>query len=187
MSKIPHLYRQYEVGYCSPLLLANVFNDSSFLNYLKDNDFKSCGDEQWNVMINNFNQDIELVDILYINQAFGNGKLPLNLIEKVVKKKIPTDHYFPVFYYFLTVQKTSVDIWHSTAILQINNNLWYSDPYNEYIFKFTKMSELKNEFIKCNRIQTLILKENENESLAYFKGDYIFGSKIRNTLLSKIN
>ena len=184
MQRILHSYRQHKQGYCSPLLLANIFNDSKFLDYLKNDNFESCDDDQWDEMINNFDPSLEIVDVLYLSHDFGNSKLPLNLIGEVVKKEIETGYHFPIFYYFLTVQRTSIDIWHATAILNINNTLWYSDPYNEYMFQFDDINLLENQFVKCNRIRTLIAKEYDK--YVYLKGDYVFGSKVQNTLLTKI-
>lgn len=184
MDKIPHLYRQDKVGYCSPILFANIFNDSTFLDYLNNDNFFSSGENEWNIMVNDVNNNLKRLEILYLNQNYGNGQLPLDLIEKVVKKKIEVENSFqiPIVYYFLTVQITTVDIWHSTAILNINNNLWYSDPYNEYMFKFNDINEIKNQFIKCHSIETLIIKNTK--AIACLAGEYIFGSKVQSSLLN---
>ena len=178
--EIKHNNRQVKPGYCSPILLSNIFNDQEYYDiYLKDERFFGSGDEEWKEMIERKFPQLKLNDVLYINQCFGNGGLTDLLIDQVVRTPIEIDpsEELPIFCYFLTVKRMVAvgDVWHSVAILNVGGTLWYSDPYNESMYTFDHVVDLFS-WSKCHRIQTLFNKEDEK--FAFLRGDVIFGSKV---------
>lgn len=177
--EIKHNNRQVEPGYCSPILLSNVFNDQEYYDiYLKDERFFGSGDEEWKEMIGRKFPELELHDVLYINQCFGNGGFSNLLVDQVVKTPIEVDpnEELPIFYYFLTVKRVMAvgDVWHSVAILNVGGTLWYSDPYNESMYTFDSALDLA--WSKCHRIQTLFNKEDGK--FTFLRGDVVFGSRV---------
>lgn len=175
--EIAHCKRQISPGYCSPILLLNVFNDVDYEHFIDNPRFFGSGDQEWKEMIEYKLPQFAVDDIAYVNQNFGKGALPCLLIDQVINTPIKTNEQLAIVYYFLTVKRigTLGDMWHSTAILNVNGTLWYSDPYNESMFTFNSVCDLV-EFSKCHRIQTLIHKETQ--SVGFLRGECIFGSKV---------
>ncbi|MEM6737413.1 MAG: hypothetical protein AAF620_15235 [Bacteroidota bacterium] len=175
--KIKHNNVQREIGFCSPLLLSNIFNDDSFLKYLDREEFHGSGEEQWDEMIEDWNRNLKIEELAYVSSNYG--AISPELIWKIVNYEVfpeVSDFPVPICYYFLTVRLVK-DIWHSVAILQSKGGLWYSDPFNEYMYKIDDIYKfMRIAFIDCSRVQALFIKETDQ--MAYLNGEDIFGSRV---------
>jgi hypothetical protein len=115
-------YRQKGIGWCTVYLMANIFRNCDFLEYLEYKEYRGCQDEQMDAMLLKYANDLSLGLVAISNPSYP--RLPKEYVWKLINfdktdGEIDTGSSIPIACYMLTVRLIDADIWHSVAVLSV--------------------------------------------------------------------
>jgi len=165
-------FRQKKIGWCCPLTLANVFRNESFLEYLKEEKYKGCSDDDVKFMIQNtIHESHSVKNIAEVNTDYGF--LPIDTVWKILNKKEDLSEFsdrLPLVPYFMSVKLS--EYWHFVAVLSFNGKLYYVDPYKENVVLLESKDQLQSYFKYVNLIQRLTIIKDGVECWGVMFGDH---------------
>jgi hypothetical protein len=150
---------QRESGFCTVYALSNMFRDNHFLENFSTEEFRGCNDEQEQVMINSYDNDLSFSEVVSVRHSYDTP-LPEKLVYDILLHEDPPAsncNDFDLIPYLVTVRLVAHHKFHhSVVVLNRNSQLYYIDPRNEDIIKIK--GDLFKHFIDCWCIKRPYLK-----------------------------
>lgn len=150
--------------------MANIFNTNKLDSLFCDEKYKGCTNVELDEMLELVAPELKTVNFFCSNPFFP--KPTLDYVWQIINTPIANKRHFKidVVVYLLSVRLIE-SVWHQTAVLSVNNELFYSDPYRQSMVKLLSKEDLGNNFIDCCEITGFRL--HEENTFAILNGEAI--------------
>lgn len=164
-----NISKQTQMGWCTVHTIQNIFQTNKLEGYLTDERYRGCGEKEVEELLSEIDDTIGVANVLYVNQAYPPLKLDYVWEMLTFKDSCDVKMDIAVIPYLLTV-KLIDSCYHSTAVLNVNGQLWYTDPHIQDWIYLESYKDLNNMFKEICCVQRLHIKETK--SWAILRGEY---------------
>lgn len=155
-------FRQTKPGHCTVYMWANLIGDCAVLKFTEDPRFRGCGEKEQAEVLADFLPEIKMVQVCGVDCNYPG--IHINHIWGIVSFKDPEKPFkHTAAVYVLTVRLyKEIDMYHSVAIANYNDELFYLDPYKENWLLLENAEQLSSLFFKCSTIERpALLSDNK--------------------------